>query len=117
MSTKNEYIGALAYLEKKFGRLTFGKMLQTIRLCEEETQEVFSEKLGISRHQLSDIENDRKSVSPKAAAKYAKLLGYSEERFIKLALQDTLERSGLRYDVEVTPAKKRKALEERMQDL
>jgi len=53
---------------------------------------------------LSDLENNRKEVSPQKAAQFAKILGLSEKQFVRLALQDTLVRKGLHYDVELRDA-------------
>jgi len=103
MPTKNKPNAASTLLKNQLGRLTLGKLIRSIRLGEEETQEVFSEKLGMSKQQLSDIENDRKAVSSKSAAYYADILGYSEEQFIKLSIQDSLKRNGLMYDVDLRP--------------
>jgi transcriptional regulator with XRE-family HTH domain len=101
MRTKNNTKTASEILKTQVGHLTLGKLIRSIRLGEEETQETFSEKLEISKQQLSDIENDRKPVSAKSAALYAELLGYSEEQFIKLSIQDSLRRNGLFYAVEL----------------
>ncbi|MBI3072793.1 MAG: hypothetical protein HYY84_11820 [Deltaproteobacteria bacterium] len=51
----------------------------------------------VTRAFLSNIENG-KPVSPEAAARYAKTLGYAEEQFIRLALQDQMRRAGLKYE-------------------
>jgi transcriptional regulator with XRE-family HTH domain len=99
MHTKNKT--AAEILKKQVGTLTLGKLIRSIRLGEAVTQDKFSEKLGISKQQLSDIENNRKSISAKSAALYAQLLGYSEEQFVKLSLQDNLRRNGLHYIVEL----------------
>jgi transcriptional regulator with XRE-family HTH domain len=75
--------------------LTFGTFIRSIRLGEEMNQESFANLLGISKQHMCDIEKGRRFVSPKLAAKYADLLGYSKEQFIRLCLQDILERDGL----------------------
>lgn len=85
------------------GKLTFGKLLKAIRQSDDKTQVEFAEKLGISKQQLCDIERNRKSVSPKLAAKYAKILRYPKEQFIRLSIQDALDREGLNVVVEITP--------------
>lgn len=85
------------------GKLTLGKLIWAIRECEEITQIELAERLGCSKQHLSDIERGRKSVSPKAAANYAQLLGYSPEQFIRLALQNIVDRDGLRVIVEIKP--------------
>lgn len=85
MSTKN----LVARLNKISGTTeSLGKTIRTIRLCDEETLKKFSETLGVTVSYLSDLENDRKIVSPKKAYEYAEKLGYSTKEFVRLALQD-----------------------------
>jgi DNA-binding transcriptional regulator YiaG len=55
-------------------KLTLGKFIWAIRQADEISQIDFSEKLKITKQHLCDIEHGRKSVSPKLAAKYAKIL-------------------------------------------
>lgn len=83
------------------GKLTLGKTLWAIRMSDELTQVEFADSLDMSKQQLCDIEHGRKVVSPKLAAWYAKKLGYSQEQFIRLALQDMLDREGLKVTVEI----------------
>jgi len=91
-------------IEKITGsKLTLGKLIYAIRESEGQTQVEFAEKIGCSKQHLCDIEHDRKRISPRLAASYAKTLGYSEEQFIRLALQDIIDRDGLKMVVEVTP--------------
>lgn len=85
-------------------RLTLGSLIRSIRLGEEATQEEFSLLLGISKQYLCDIEKNRRCVSPKLASKYAQKLGYPEEQFIRLCLQDLLERDGFHMIVSVQAA-------------
>ena len=86
------------------GPLTFGRMLQAIRLGEEDTLEAFARQLGITRAHLCDVEKGRRSVSVDRAAKWAKVLGYSPERFVQLALQAQVDAAGLRLAVAVKRA-------------
>ena len=79
-------------------------LIKAIRLGEEMTQVEFVNKLKISKQHLCDIEHGRKYVSPKLAAKYAVTLGYSRKQFIRLALQDELNRAGLEFEVEINKA-------------
>ena len=73
------------------------------------TQKDFSEKLGISAKQLSDIENERRWVSGEKAQKFAQKLGYLEEDFVELAFQDYLKRKKIGMQVSVTsPNRKNK---------
>lgn len=87
------------------GPLTLGRFIASIRKGEGMDLLTFGKLLGISRSHLSDLENGRKPVSAELAAQYAKKLGYSEKQFIRLALQDSLNRQGLdRYLVSIEAA-------------
>src|SRR4051812_36875295 len=83
-------------------KLTLGKLIWAIRQAAEISQVDFANKLRITKQHLCDIGHERKSVSPSLAAKYAKILGYSKEQFIRLSLQDLIDREGLDVQVEVT---------------
>ena len=85
------------------GKLTVGKLIWTIRECDEITQIDLADKLGCSKQHLCDVEHDRKNVSPRMAANYAKILGYSQEQFIRLALQNIVDRDELKVVVEIKP--------------
>jgi len=103
MSTKSKITDkTLKSLEKITGSvLTLGGLIGSIRMAEEMTQVAFAKELNISRQHLCDIERGRKPVSPKLAGEYAVRLGYSEKQFIRLALQDELDRAGLHFEVEL----------------
>ncbi|MBF0107214.1 MAG: helix-turn-helix transcriptional regulator [Deltaproteobacteria bacterium] len=92
---------AKKFLEKQIGRLTLGGLLNSIRLGEELSQDEFSKLLGISKSHLCDIEKGRKFVSPERAEFFAKKLKYSAHQFVRLALQDLINNTGLKYAVEV----------------
>jgi transcriptional regulator with XRE-family HTH domain len=103
MSTKKS--DAIRFLEKLTGGpVTLGRFLEAVRQGEEMTQPQFAKKLGISKSHLNDIEKGRKAVSPDRAARFAKILGYSQARLVKLALQDLVDRGGLRLHVDVRAA-------------
>lgn len=57
--------------------MTVGQNIKKIRKERRETQQQFAESLGISRTYLSDIENDRTSLSNKNLNKIAKKLNVS----------------------------------------
>ena len=59
---------------------------------------------GVSRSHLCDVEKGRKVVSPERAAAWAKVLGFPETVFVKLALQEQLDRAGVRMTVQVEAA-------------
>ncbi len=86
------------------GPLSLGKFLQSIRLGEEMSQVKFADQLGISKSHLCDIEKGRKLVSPERAANYARILRYSPEQFVRLALQDQVEKAGLKFKIKIEAA-------------
>ena len=89
-------------------QLSFGKLIWAIRKADDLSQIDFATKLKISKQHLCDIEHERKSVSPKLASKYAKILGYSREQFIRLSLQDLVDREALNVQVEIVSNRSRK---------
>jgi transcriptional regulator with XRE-family HTH domain len=96
----------LKEMEKITGtQLSLGKLLWAIRQADEVSQVEFATQLKMSRQHLCDIEHGRKSISPKLASEYAKILGYSKEQFIRLSLQDLVDREGLPVQVEIKSKK------------
>jgi len=84
--------------------LTLGKAIRAIRLCEEIKQGEFADTLKVTQSYLSDLENDRKEISPQKAAQFADTLGQSKKQFIRLAIQDGLRRKGLCYEIDIKDA-------------
>ncbi|WP_119343522.1 helix-turn-helix transcriptional regulator [Facilibium subflavum] len=82
-------------------KLTLGKAIWSIRMCEEVSQAEYADRLGVSKQYLSALENDRKTVSVKQAQKFAQILGQSDKVFIELALQDLLDRNHIHYSVDL----------------
>lgn len=102
----------LKEIEKITGtKLTLGKLIWAIRQGDNISQVEFAEKLNISRQHLCDIEHERKTISPRLAAEYAEILGYSAEQFIRLSLQDLVDRDGLNVQVDITLKKHAKHLD------
>jgi DNA-binding XRE family transcriptional regulator len=94
-----------AFLEELLGeRRTVGNSLAAIRAGEEMSQVEFARLLGISKSHLCDIEKGRKLVSPERAARFAEILGYLPASFVRLALQDLVDRAELGFHVTVTAA-------------
>jgi len=81
------------------GPLTLSDLLLSIREGEGTSQTDFAAKLGISKSHLCDIEKGRKAVSPKRASHFARILGYGEAQFVRLALQSLVEEAGLDFVV------------------
>ena len=105
MITKSEMTAQIMReIEKITGsKLTLGKLLWAIREGDGLSQAELGRQLNISRQHLCDIEHGRKIVSPKLAADYAEKLGYSREQFIRLSLQDMVDRDGLSVEITLTP--------------
>ncbi len=103
VSMSDKSIAFLENLTQK--KVTLGNFLWSIRECEEMSQAVFAPMLGISRQYLCDIEHGRRIVSPKSAADFAAKLGYSAMQFVRLAVQDELNKYGLNYDIHLTDRK------------
>ncbi len=102
MTTKRKKSKATQFLEDLTGGpLTFGRMINSIRLCDEYPQVKFAKLLGISKSHLCDIEKGRKSVSPGRAIRWAQLLGYSEKQFVRLSLQQMLNEANIEMEVKV----------------
>lgn len=111
---------AMKYLDRLIGQpMTLGGLLAAIRETEQLTQAGLAQRLRVSKSHLCDIEKGRKTVSPERAARFARELGFSEEQFVRLALQQLVEIAGLHFRVALTairatrknptPAKKRAA--------
>ena len=84
---------------KKNAPLSFGDFIRSHRLGEELSQTEFAKDLGISKQRLCDIEKDRFTVSIKLAKEIAKQLDLPPEWLVKLAVQDQLEKEGLKLKV------------------
>ena len=85
-------------------RLTFGNLISSIRLGEEITQVKFAKMLNVSKQYLCDVEHGRRNVSIAMAANWAKKLGYSSDQFVRLTIQDELNKSKLKLIVHVKAA-------------
>lgn len=97
-------IDAVEFFESLHGPVTLGGMLWSLRVCDEISQAEFARRLGVSRSHLCDVEKGRKVVSPERAAAWAKTLGFPPTVFVKLALQEQLDRAGVKMNVEVEAA-------------
>ena len=102
MTTRSKKSEAMKIMEELTGGpLTFGEMLNSIRLCDEYSQIEFARLLGISKSHLCDVEKGRKSVSPGRAVRWAKILGYPQRQFVRLSLQQMLDRDNIDLEVKV----------------
>ncbi|MBC7427631.1 MAG: helix-turn-helix transcriptional regulator [Bacteriovorax sp.] len=103
MTIKNDEI--LKALDKmRGGPLTFGKMIESIRKCDEISQVDLAKQMNISRAHLCDIEKGRRIVSLSRAIEFAKVLGYSHTQFAAKVLEDQAREVGLKVKITVTAA-------------
>ena len=90
------------------GPLTLAMLMKAIREGEGWSLAEMARRLGVTRGFVSNVEKG-KPVTPESASRYADVLGYDEEQFVRLALQDQVRRAGLQYEVRIAaaPIKKR----------
>jgi transcriptional regulator with XRE-family HTH domain len=104
MATKPRRSFGSKALEKRFGKLTLGEMLNTWRISEDLSLKDFGERLGMSVANLCDIEKGRKGVSPEKAEQIARAIGVPPALLVRLSIEDTLRAAGLKYKVDLKPA-------------
>ncbi|MFM8411275.1 MAG: helix-turn-helix domain-containing protein [Alphaproteobacteria bacterium] len=96
---------AITLLERiSGGPLRLGDAVASVRRSEGLSQDECARRLRVSKSHLCDVEKGRKTVSPERAARWARLLGYPESVFVRLAIQGELDAAGLRYRVEIEAA-------------
>jgi len=86
------------------GALTFGRMIASIRLADGIQQAELARRMKISRAHLCDIENSRRNVSVDRAVQFARVLGYSTNQFVAVAVEDELRKAGLKVKVRLEAA-------------
>ena len=99
MSDASEFLVSLTG-----SKLTLGNLLLAIRQGEEMSQVEFAKLLGISAQYLCDVEHGRRFVSLGTAAQIAKKLRYSKRQFVRLCLQDLVDREKLHLEIDVRDA-------------
>lgn len=82
-------------MEKERGPLTFGRLLESHRKCEELTQEELGNMAGLSGANICDLEKGRKIPPAKRAWKIAAALQMYEPYWVQIALQDYLREQKL----------------------
>ena len=83
------------------GSLSLGALIASIRKGEGWSLAEMAKRLKVTRAHVAAIEHG-KPVAPQTAARYAKVLGYSQEQFVRLSLQDAVHRARLPYKVDVS---------------
>lgn len=79
--------------------LSLGDFLRSHRMGEEMSQTEFANFLGISKQRLSDLENNKGNVSIKLCKELADKIGVPAEWLASLALQDMIDKEGLKLKV------------------
>ncbi len=103
MTTKKS--SAIRALEKTRGeRLSFGRMIESIRKSDEISQVELAKTMQISKAHLCDLEKGRRPITLTRAIQFAKVLGYSETQFAAKALEDQVHEAGLKVKVTLTAA-------------
>jgi len=98
--SKSKKSEAMLFMEKiTGGPLTIAGILKSMRESDEISQKDFAAQLGISKQNLCDIEKGRKAVTPSRAAIFAQKLGYPPTAFIRIALQEELDRAGVKLQI------------------
>ena len=83
------------------GPLSLGDLVASIREGEGWSLAEMAKRLKVTRAHVAAVEHG-KPVAPESAAKYARALGYSQDQFVRLALQDAVRRARLPYVVQVS---------------
>ena len=78
---------AREFVEEEIGPRTLGRLLRGYRTSLKLSQEQLAKRLGISQPRLSDLEGDRKAISPNAAKRLAERAGWPEKTVIEVAMQ------------------------------
>lgn len=104
MSTKKLSNAREFLAQLRGGPLSFGEMIESLREADDMSQAELARTLKISRALLCDIEKGRRLVVPKRAAHFAKILGYSIDQFVAVALEDQLRKSGIPRKVTLNAA-------------
>ena len=99
MPTNTEYIAAAEVLKNK--KYSVGKLFKALRICDELKQTELAKKLNISRQELCDIENDRKSLSIERVVALAKAVNYPVNLFVLYHFKQQLQRVNLKYDIQI----------------
>lgn len=99
--TMEASVKALELVGGLCGAVSFGDLISTFRICDEMSQAEFAQMLDVSESYVSAIENGEQILSPETAAAWAATIGYPGTVFVERALQDQLDRAGLKMTVHV----------------
>jgi transcriptional regulator with XRE-family HTH domain len=102
MRTKNKLSHTVydqRFWRKRIRELTFGQTVRAYRLAEEWPLTYASEKIGISKQQLSDYETGRKLPSIEKSYQIAKALDMMPESLVLLVINEQLRKAEIPIQV------------------
>ncbi len=89
-------------IEQMLGEsFSFSTILIGLRTREDMTQQELADKLGVSKAYICDLEKKRRFVSVDRARDFARTLKEREERWVETALQDMVDRAGIKARVKL----------------
>ena len=80
---------------------SFGMLIRNYRGRTGKTQSEVAKLIGASKQYVSDLENERKTVSIKKAAEIAKALKMSQKAYVQMAINDQIKKANLKFRIEV----------------
>jgi transcriptional regulator with XRE-family HTH domain len=93
---------ARVQLEKLRGEpFSFASIVRAYRAREELTQEQLAKKLKVTKAYISNLENKRENVTVEQAKKFATILKEPVNFWVTTALQDMIDRAGIKARVEL----------------
>ena len=84
--------------------ITLGRLMRSLRQCEDLSVTAMAEKLGVNKQFLSAVETNRKQVGIAFIAAFAQILQTPAEPLIEIYFRDTLRKHGLNLKVKVSKA-------------
>jgi transcriptional regulator with XRE-family HTH domain len=75
---------------------SFGEFVRDIRECDEISQTELAKRMKVSRQFINAVEKNKAKVSLEMVIKIARCLGYPNEAFVEIFLNDMLRKSGIK---------------------
>ncbi len=94
---------ALKFLEDRNGATTIGMLFRAYRTKNDLTQDQLAEIISVGKSLVSDIENDRKSLSISKCVEYATKMEESVILFVKVWFEQSLRNEHVYASVELKP--------------
>jgi len=101
MHTNSNTADAVPIAKKFLKKATFGALVMNIRESDNISQAELARRIGVTRQFLHAIENEKRAGNVDFAIKVAHSLGYPDNVFIEVCLNDLLRRSGVNKIVEL----------------